>query len=103
MRIDGNSALQFYKKAAAVAAKAEGAVPSAGSARTESAVNTDRVLISAEAATRGELGHVVQNAASEVETSVGSARLAQLSQSIEAGEYNVSADDLVNAILGFHA
>lgn len=96
MRIDRNQAIKFYESSKNVsAAKTDHTVASA------SGSNTDRVSISSEAARQVELGGAVQHIAAEVETSVSSARLQQLSAQIEAGEYRVPTHQLAASILNF--
>ncbi len=96
MRIDRNQALKFYESTKNMAsAKTDNIVASANGS------NTDRISISSEAARQVELGGAVQHIAAEVETSVSSARLQQLSAQIEAGEYRVPTHQLAAAILNF--
>lgn len=94
MRIDRNQALKYYESTKNVSSfrTDSTSVPS-------STLNTDRISISSEAARQVELGSTVQHIAAEVETSVSSARLQQLSAQIEAGEYRVSTHQLAAAIL----
>ena len=94
MRIDRNQALKYYESTKSVSsAKADHTVTSI------SGSNTDRISISSEAARQVELGSTVQHIAAEVETTVSSARLQQLSAQIEAGEYRVSTHQLASSIL----
>lgn len=94
MRIDRNQALKYYESTKNMsAAKAE------HPAATPSGANTDRVSISSEAARQAEMGVAAQHMAAEVEGSVGSARLQQLSAQIEAGEYRVSTQQLAASML----
>lgn len=96
MRIDRNQALKFYESTKNMSsAKTDNIVASANGS------NTDRVSISSEAARQVELGGTVQHIAAEVETSVSSARLQQLSAQIEAGEYRVPTHQLAASILNF--
>lgn len=96
MRIDRNQALKFYESAKNIpSVKTDNAAVPAGSS------NTDRISISSEAARHSELGSTVQHIAAEVEGSVGSARLQQLSAQIEAGEYHVPTSRLSASILKF--
>lgn len=96
MRIDRNQVLKYYENTKnAPSVKADNTVAPTG------ASNTDRVSISAQAARQVELGSTVQHIAAEVETSVGSARLQQLSAQIEAGEYHVPTHQLAASILKF--
>lgn len=94
MRIDRNQALKYYENIKNV--------PSAKTDNTSipsNACNTDRISISAEATRQAEFNSTVQHIATEVETSVGSARLQQLSEQIEAGNYRVSTHQLAASIL----
>ncbi len=96
MRIDRNQALKFYESTKNMSsAKTDNIAASANGS------NTDRVSISSEAARQVELGGTVQHIAAEVETSVSSARLQQLSAQIEAGEYRVPTHQLAASILNF--
>lgn len=96
MRIDRNQALKYYESTKSVpSAKMDNiGTPS-------SASNTDRISISSEAARQVELSGSVQHIATEVETSVSSARLQQLSAQIESGEYRVSTHQLAASILNY--
>ncbi|WMJ82889.1 flagellar biosynthesis anti-sigma factor FlgM [Oscillospiraceae bacterium LTW-04] len=96
MRIDRNQALKYYENTKSVSSvKVDNTnVPS-------SASNTDRISISSEAARQAEFGSTVQHIAAEVETSVSSARLQQLSAQIEAGEYRVPTHQLAASILNY--
>lgn len=96
MRIDRNRAIQFYESHKPVSSAKPDQVP-AGKAEG----NTDRVSISSEASRQVELGSTVQNIASDIETSVNSAKLQQLSQQIESGEYHVSTQQLTASILKY--
>ena len=96
MRIDRNQVLKYYENTKNLpSVKADSAAAPAG------ASNTDRISISAQAARQVELGGTVQHIAAEVETSVCSARLQQLSAQIEAGEYRVSTHQLAASMLKF--
>lgn len=96
MRIDRNQALKYYENTKNMSSvKADNPIASANSS------NTDRISISSEAARQMELGGAVQHIATEVEASVGSARLQQLSAQIEAGEYRVPTHQLASSILNF--
>lgn len=95
MRIDRNQALKVYESTKNVSSvKADHTTVSANS-------NTDRISISSEATRQVELGGAVQHIAAEVETSVSSAKLQQLSAQIEAGEYCVPTHQLAASILKF--
>ena len=98
MRIDRNRAIQFYEANKASSPAKPEQIASAGKSE---ASKTDRVSISCEAARQVELGSTVQNIASEVETSVSSAKLSLLAQQIAAGEYRVPTERLAASIIGF--
>ena len=95
MRIENNRAIQFYQRTKAVTS-----VKKEGKSSTAAAGKTDLVSISPEAVRQYELGSAAQSIAHEVESGVSSARLEQLSAQIEAGQYRISTDSLVNSILG---
>ncbi len=96
MRIDRNQALKIYESTKNVSS-----VKADNSSIPASGANTDRISISSEAARQTELGGAVQHIAAEVETSVGSAKLQQLSAQIEAGEYRIPTHRLTASILNF--
>lgn len=96
MRIDRNQALSYYESTKNVSSvKADNTIAASGT------TNTDRISISSEAARQVELGGAVQHIAAEVETSVSSARLQELSAKIEAGEYHVPTHQLAASILNY--
>ncbi|MFV0498305.1 MAG: flagellar biosynthesis anti-sigma factor FlgM [Candidatus Fimivivens sp.] len=94
MRIDRHQAIKYYENTKNVSS-----VKVDNSTQLSGASKTDRISISSEAARQAELGSTVQQIATEVETSVSSTRLQQLSAQIEAGEYRVSTDKLAASIL----
>ncbi|MDD3428664.1 MAG: flagellar biosynthesis anti-sigma factor FlgM [Oscillospiraceae bacterium] len=95
MRIDRNNVLRYYEntKAATTAQKPEAKQPG------ETAPKTDRVSFSAQATLKSETGRVAQSIATEIEADASAAKLQQLSQSVQKGEYRVSTQDLVDSIL----
>lgn len=64
--------------------------------------NTDKVVISENAAARAELIRVQANIAAEVENT-SSEKIAQLQAQVQDGSYRISSDALADAILGVRA
>ena len=96
MRIENNRAIQFYQRT-----KAATSVKKDDSALTSlSAGKTDQISISAEAVRKYEMDSATQNIAAEVDGDISAARLQQISGQIEAGQYRIPTESLVNAILG---
>lgn len=95
MRIENNRAIQFYQRTkAATSVKKEETVSSALPGKT------DQVSISAEAVRKYELESAGQSISLDVENEASASRLQQISAQIEAGEYRIPTDSLVDAILG---
>lgn len=95
MRIENNRAIQFYQRTkAATTVKKEDSLSSLNSGKT------DQISISAEAVRKYELDSATQNVALDVESEVSVSRLQQLSAQIEAGQYRIPTESLVDAILG---
>lgn len=62
--------------------------------------NTDKVTLSGNAAARAEAGRVAAPVAAEVDASASPARIAELTEKVQSGEYFVSSGQLADAILG---
>jgi anti-sigma28 factor (negative regulator of flagellin synthesis) len=61
--------------------------------------NTDKIIISAEGAQRAETDLLVRAAASHIERPADPERLESLRQAVAAGNYRVSTEDLVDALM----
>lgn len=69
-------------------------------AKGAAAANTDKITFSGEASAKAEIGRVTSTVSAEV-NSLGSAeRLAALREQVQAGTYEVSAEDIADAIIG---
>lgn len=95
MRILNNRAIQYYQKTSSATG-----VKKAESASVSSSAKTDSIVISQEAAAHSEISGLTQSIAAEVETSVSSAKLQELSAKIAAGQYRIPTDKLVNSLFG---
>ena len=68
---------------------------------TQGAGNTDKVMISEDAVLKAELGRATTAMSLEIDSLGGAERLNSLQKAIQDGTYNVSTDELADAILGY--
>lgn len=103
MKINTNAGYERYQSMIQGAKGAEaGSAKKAGAAAAGVAANTDKVMLSENAATHAEMYRLTSALSAEVERSVASdERLADLQARIADGSYHVESQALADAILGY--
>ena len=91
---------QSYVKKVGSDTAGQGGGFAAAQAAAAEAGNTDKIVISEDAALRAEMGRVTASIAGEVSAAAGAAKMQQLREAVQAGNYSVSSAVLADAILG---
>lgn len=96
MKINASGLDQYQQYVKSVKNEEKAGVKLSGGVKTS---NTDKVVISEEAAAKAEASRVSAALTAEVEGAASPERLAQLTEAVRDGSYHVASEDIADAIL----